>query len=88
MPGPPPRTSIDATAGLSKMTAVTPDASLASSAWPTRTPAISVSRFFKRRPSKPHWSLATGIAAGENASTAKRHPDHAGKLGLAVGFCQ
>ena len=31
---------------------------------------------------------ATGIAAGENASTAKRHPDHAGKLGLAVGFCQ
>ncbi len=32
VPGPPPRTSIDATAGLSKITAVTPDAIAASSA--------------------------------------------------------
>ncbi len=47
VPGPPPRTSIEATAGESKMIAVTPEASAASSAWPTRTPAISVSRFFK-----------------------------------------
>ena len=32
VPGPPPRTSIAATAGLSKITAVTPEASFASSA--------------------------------------------------------
>ena len=32
--------------GASKITAVTPDASAALSAWPTRTPAISVRRFF------------------------------------------
>src|SRR3979409_1950966 len=46
VPGPPPRTSIAATAGESKTTAVTPDARAASSAWPTRTPAISGRRVF------------------------------------------
>ena len=47
VPGPPPRTSMDATAGASKTIAVTPEARAVSSAWPTRTPAISVMRFFK-----------------------------------------
>ena len=46
IPGPPPRTSTDATAALSKITAVTPEATAASWAWPTRTPGMSVSRFF------------------------------------------
>jgi hypothetical protein len=38
-----------ATAGLSKRIAVTPEASLRSSAWPTLTPGMSVRRFFKAR---------------------------------------
>ncbi|MEH2509859.1 hypothetical protein V1291_001213 [Nitrobacteraceae bacterium AZCC 1564] len=32
------------------MIAVTPDATVASSAWPTLTPAMSVSRFFIGKP--------------------------------------
>src|SRR5581483_4618274 len=47
VPGPPPRTSMAATAGLSNSTAVTPEAGRASSALPTLTPAMSVRRFFK-----------------------------------------
>src|SRR5262245_37633327 len=46
VPGPPPRTSIEATAGSSNTTAVTPEPRLASSAWPTRTPATSVMRLW------------------------------------------
>jgi hypothetical protein len=45
VPVPPPRTSMLATDGSSNTIAVTPDASLASSAWPTATPATSVMRF-------------------------------------------
>jgi hypothetical protein len=43
--GAPPRTSTAATAGSANTTAVTPEASRASSAWPTRMPATSVIRF-------------------------------------------
>src|SRR3984893_9408065 len=44
VPGAPPRTSTAATAGSSNTIAVTPDASRASSAFPTKTPATSVMR--------------------------------------------
>src|SRR5262245_45281974 len=44
VPGPPPRMSIAATAGVSKTIAVTPEPRRWSSAWPTRTPAMSVMR--------------------------------------------
>jgi hypothetical protein len=44
VPGPPPRTSMEATAGAANTTAVAPEASAASSAWPTRTPGTSVMR--------------------------------------------
>ena len=44
VPGPPPRTSIDATAGSSKMTTVDPEPSRKSSAWPTLSPGTSVIR--------------------------------------------
>src|SRR5262244_4616781 len=44
VPGPPPRTSIAATAGTSNTTAVTPEPRRASSACPTRMPGISVIR--------------------------------------------
>src|SRR5262245_39977520 len=44
VPGPPPRTSIAATAGSSNTIAVTPEPSRASSSWPIRTPATSVIR--------------------------------------------
>jgi len=44
VPGPPPRTSIEATAGWSKTIAVDPEPSRRSSAWPTFTPGTSVMR--------------------------------------------
>src|SRR5262245_5363661 len=44
VPGPPPRTSIEATAGSSNTIAVTPEARRASWACPIRTPATSVMR--------------------------------------------
>src|SRR6185503_16663383 len=44
VPGPPPRTSMEATAGASSTTAVTPEARRASSALPTSTPGTSVMR--------------------------------------------
>ena len=88
VPGPPPRTSIEATAGVSKMIAVTPEASAASSAWPTRTPAISVRRFFKasvreRLAVPPRIYQPRGMLQLASAS-----PDHPGKFGFAIGFCQ
>src|SRR5882757_8070504 len=88
VPGPPPRTSIEATAGRSNMMAVTPEATEMSSAWPTRTPGMSVRRFFKTRPSAPWGVDPTDIAAGCKASTAKRHPDHPGEFGFAIGLCE
>ena len=90
VPGPPPRTSIEATAGESKMIAVTPEASAASSAWPTRTPDMSVRRFFKApiRQAASAGPLSTDIAAAWNASTAKRQPEHPGEFGFAIGLCQ
>ena len=47
VPGPPPRTSAAATAGLSNKTTVEPDASRSSEALPTRTPGTSVIKFRK-----------------------------------------
>ena len=44
VPGPPPRTSTLATTAASNTIAVTPEPSLASPAWPTRRPGISVMR--------------------------------------------
>src|SRR3954447_17292468 len=90
VPGPPPRTSIEATAGESKMTAVTPEASAASSAWPTRTPDMSVMRFFNAavRQAAFGWPFLHGYISREDCSTGKRQPDHPGKLGFAIGFGQ
>jgi hypothetical protein len=67
------------------MIAVTPEAIEASSAWPTRTPAMSVRRFFKPRPLVV---LLRDIASQPSASTAEREPDHLGKFGLAIGLRQ
>src|SRR5438093_1033278 len=77
-------------AGVSKRIAVTPEAMAASWAWPTRTPAISVSRFFKAsvRGGLHRSGRPTDISAAGNASTGKRQPDHPGELGFAIGFCQ
>jgi hypothetical protein len=76
VPGPPPRTSIEATAGRSNRIAVTPEAITASSAWPTATPAISVRRFFTMCPVRL-LSDRSGIAAATDAATVR----HSGRVG-------
>src|SRR5947209_9990462 len=50
VPGPPPRISTLAATGRSNTTAVTPEPSLSSWAWPTWTPATSVIRLRMRSP--------------------------------------
>src|SRR5690348_2109649 len=77
VPGPPPRTSALAATGRSNTTAVTPEPSLASSAWPTRTPTTSVIRLRMRTEvSHPrhrgHWNLATAILARAYRPYARR----------------
>jgi hypothetical protein len=47
VPGPPPRTSIEPTAGTSNTIAVAPEPSRVSSAWPTFRPGTSVMRLRK-----------------------------------------
>jgi hypothetical protein len=71
VPGPPPRTSIEATAGESKMIAVTPEATAASSAWPTRTPDMSVMRFFNVpvRQAASGWASVHGYISRAECST-------------------
>ena len=81
VPGPPPRTSIEATAGWSKMIAVTPEARAASSAWPTRTPAMSVRRFFKAPVRQAAAAFLHGYSSRAECSTGKRQPDHPGEFG-------
>ena len=72
------------------MTAVTPEAIAASSAWPTRTPATSVMRFFNTpvRQAASGWAPVHGYISRAECSTGKREPEHPGEFGFAVGFCQ
>ena len=74
VPGPPPRTSIEATAGSSKMIAVAPEPRRASVAWPIFSPGTSVIRLRKRvlasRPTETifsHASTACACLAGTSS---------------------
>ena len=85
-PGPPPRTSIAAITGRSNRTAVTPEATLSSSAWPTVTPVTSVRRFFIQRPNRNEM-----IAASAGRQPFHRRRSHRGDgwpcgLAMASGY--
>ena len=67
VPGAPPRTSPDATAGSSNTMAVTPEASLASSALPTSRPGTSVIRL-RMAHVRSHHRRVAGDAACRNRS--------------------
>src|SRR5262245_31573755 len=82
VPGPPPRTSTEATAGLSNRMAVTPEASAASPAWPTLTPAISVRRFFNAAALRRR-SVENRYPSRSGGSTGKRLPDHPPRWAIA-----